>query len=368
MAAPTPQDFAGWQGLLDAWIDDIGYPRNLLGDFRLEPKYEEPPNPLVEFGAFKGAPKWRRPGQAPTQAGRDALLTLTAVQGDTGFASVEQQRHLVATAPTAYDLKSLVRVNAEEMRHGLQMAHILMTHFGRTGAIEAQKLLERRATRGERLLKAFNDPVRHWLDFFCYTAFMDRDGKYQLTMLQRSGFHPLAASMGPMLKEEAFHLGTGFTGVKRIVQAGLVPIPVLQTYVNWWVTAAYDCFGTDSSTSAQWAYEWGLKGRFDEATNPQPAPRERLNEYNRSLYAAEVADLLCKINQARAPGQPALRAPSTRFHRRVGPDAGQPYSTTGARLSDTSYADHLRETLPTGEDEGLLAECFKEAWIAPRAA
>ena len=58
-------------------------------------------------------------------------------------------------------------------------------------------MLERRAFgKKNRLLNAFNDDVTHWLDFFAYTNFMDRDGKFQLTMLSHSSFAPLAASMG----------------------------------------------------------------------------------------------------------------------------------------------------------------------------
>ena len=34
---------------------------------------------------------------------RDALVSMITVQGDTEFASVEQQRHLLASAPTDFD-------------------------------------------------------------------------------------------------------------------------------------------------------------------------------------------------------------------------------------------------------------------------
>src|SRR5207302_1162552 len=81
--------------------------------------------------------------------------------------------------------------------------------FGDEGKREAAKLLERRADEGERLLGSFNELVDNWLDFFTYTQFIDRDGKFQLTMLSTSAFDPLSRSMNPMLKEESFHLGTG---------------------------------------------------------------------------------------------------------------------------------------------------------------
>src|SRR5438876_5795878 len=73
-----------------------------------------------------------------------------------------------------------MRVMTEEMRHGWQMSYLLCAHFGDEGKREAAKLLERRADEGERLLGSFNEIVATWLDFFTYTQFIDRDGKFQL--------------------------------------------------------------------------------------------------------------------------------------------------------------------------------------------
>jgi hypothetical protein len=92
----------------------------------------------IRFGAFKGQLRWKSLQHIPDQRIRDSLEQLIVVQGDTEFASVEQQRNLLATAPTDYDLDCLARVMCEEMRHGVQMSHILITHFGYSGRIEAQ--------------------------------------------------------------------------------------------------------------------------------------------------------------------------------------------------------------------------------------
>ena len=62
----------------------------------------------------------REHSQVPHQNIRD-LVAMITVQGDTEFASVEQQRHLLETAPTDYDPCS-GRIMAEEQRHGWQMA------------------------------------------------------------------------------------------------------------------------------------------------------------------------------------------------------------------------------------------------------
>ncbi|MGH7830392.1 MAG: Phenylacetic acid catabolic protein, partial [Candidatus Binatia bacterium] len=252
--------FDDWVDYFREWQKDIGYDPSLLGDYKFETKLGELHSPEIEFGDFRGQRKWERAGQIPNQSIRDALLNLIVYQGDTEFASVEQQRNLLDTAPTDYDRQALVRVNSEEMRHGWQMCYLLVTYFGDSGKLEAQKLLERRASEGNRLLGSFNEPVKNWLDFFTYTQFVDRDGKYQLTMLSHSSFAPLAQSVTAMLKEESFHMFTGNTGLTRIVRAGKIPIPIVQKYFNKWLSTAVDLFGTDHSSSAQWAYVWGLKG------------------------------------------------------------------------------------------------------------
>ena len=79
----------------------------------------------------------------------------------------------------------------EEMRHGWQMCALLVDYFGYSGKVEAQKMLERRAFENKRLLGAFNVDVDNWIDFFTYTDFVDRDGKFQLQMLKYSAFAPL---------------------------------------------------------------------------------------------------------------------------------------------------------------------------------
>ena len=172
--------FDDWIDMLKEWQHDIGLDRDLIERFmpgyRFEAKYGELPTPEIYFGDFKGDRRWERVREIPDQRMRDAVLNMVVYQGDTEFASNEQQRFLVNNAPTEYDLASLVRIMVEETRHGYQMCHLMVEHFGSEGKIEAQKMLERRAFgKKNRLLNAFNEDVTHWLDFFAYTNFMDRD-------------------------------------------------------------------------------------------------------------------------------------------------------------------------------------------------
>jgi benzoyl-CoA 2,3-dioxygenase component B len=356
--------FEDWIEYFRAWQRDIGYDASLLGDYKFETKLGEVHSPEIEFGDFKGQPKWERVEEIPNQSIRDALLNLIVYQGDTEFASVEQQKNLVDTAPTDYDRQSLIRVNSEEMRHGWQMCYLLATYFGDSGKLEAQKLLERRAAKGNRLLGSFNEPLNNWLDFFTYTQFVDRDGKFQLTMLSHSSFDPLARSVTAMLKEEFFHMFTGNTGLTRIVRAGKIPIPVIQKYFNKWLSTAYDLFGTDHSSSAHWTYVWGLKGRYDEHDAQGPAEKDRLNEMARGHFLVECQRLVEGLNQHIPEDQPRLFVPDLKFRRSIGEFAGKPYGVTGELLSPQQYQKHLEGVLPGPQDERLLNEIFEgKGWV-----
>jgi benzoyl-CoA 2,3-dioxygenase component B len=302
---------------------------------------------------------------------RDALVSMITVQGDTEFASVEQQRHLLATAPTDYDRYAAARIMAEEQRHGWQMAYLLMTYFGQQGRREAQKLLERNAQDGDRLLGAFNRPMPHWLDFFCYTMFVDRDGKFQLGMLSTSAFKPLAASMGPMLKEESFHLGTGSNGLRRIIKAGVVPLDMLQRYINKWVSTAHDLFGVDESSSAHWAYVWGIKGRWDERKKLDAdieVSKETLNEEARQNYHDEIVREVKKLCGYLPDGNIDLYVPHENFHREIGTFKRQRYTVEGTLFqgSDEAWDTYISNHLPTAQDEEDLKEIFKQQWVAEK--
>ena len=365
-----PTNFEAWIEEFNDWQTRIGFDPSWLGDYRFDIKFDwDTAGGEIEFGDFEGMPKWERRMQIPQQNITDAIITMVSVQGDTEFASVEQQNHLLETAPTEYDKKSALRIMCEEQRHGWQMAYLLCTFFGEQGVREAAKLLERNAQEGTRILGSFNEPIDHWLDFFMFTHFIDRDGKYQLKMLSTSSFKPLAASMGPMLKEESFHLGTGANGLRRVVKQGVIPCSLIQKYINKWVSTGLDLFGTDDSSSAQWAYVYGIKGRYDEREAGIEADREHLNEASRELYFQELREEMRRISKARKEGEPELYIPSDKFKRGIGKYAGKNYTVEGESFdgSEEEYQKYLDSVLPTEEDEETLVNVYmKEDWIQYR--
>jgi benzoyl-CoA 2,3-epoxidase subunit B len=361
--------FSDWVGLFDQWRKEIGVDRDEIASFKFDTLYGAIETEEIQFGSYKGRRKWENLRQVPTQQMRDALMNMIVYQGDTEFASVEQQRHLFETAPTDWDRRALTRVMIEEMRHGWQMCALLLDHFGYSGKVEAQKMLERRAFENERLLGAFNVDVDNWMDFFAYTDFVDRDGKFQLQMLKYSAFAPLGRSMSYMLREEAFHMGTGNDGLRRIVQAGVIPGWLIQKYLNKWISCSYDLFGTDHSSSAHWAYVWGIKGRYDEPKNAEPAKLDELNNYNRHLYRDEVAGLVERLNGFKKTGEDELYTPDIRFNRAIGQFAGQTFhAITGEPLSEKEYTEHFHEVMPSAEDKKLLLEIIanERNWIAEK--
>jgi len=361
--------FSDWVGLFEEWRKEIGVNPQEVQDFKFETLYGAIETEEIQFGYYKGRRKWETLRQIPTQNMRDALMNMIVYQGDTEFASVEQQRFLLETAPTDYDRRAIIRVMIEEMRHGWQMCALLIEHFGTTGKVEAQKMLERRAFENRRLLNAFNENVDNWMDFFAYTDFVDRDGKFQLQMLKYSGFAPLGRSMSYMLREEAFHMGTGDTGIRRIVEAGKIPVWLIQKYLNKWISESHDLFGTDHSSSAHWAYVWGLKGRYDEPKNGTEADLDDINDYNRKLYHDEVAGLIERFNNTLPEATPRLYAPDIKFNRSIGKWAELMFNPeTGEPVEEKEYKERLGEWLPNADDKKLLLELIanEKNWIAPR--
>lgn len=231
----------------------------------------------VGFGDEPNRPVWQQvPGEL-----RDQIRRLIVVQADTEPASVEQQRLLARTAPSLYDMRNLFQVNVEEGRHLWAMVYLLHRYFGRDGREEANELLQRRSG-GEkpRILETFNEPIAHWLDFFMFAMFTDRDGKFQLGSLAESGFDPLARTCQFMLTEEAHHLFVGENGIDRVIKRtcelmklnesqdarkqGGIDLPTIQRSINFWFSSSLDLFGGENSSNAAKSFASGLKGRYQE--------------------------------------------------------------------------------------------------------
>jgi benzoyl-CoA 2,3-dioxygenase component B len=399
-------DPEGW-----AVYDYVRMPEYRWGIFLVPPK----PDRRIGFGDHRGRPVWNEvPGEF-----RKELRRIIVVQADTEPASVEQQRLLGHTAPSLYDLRNLFQVNVEEGRHLWAMVYLLHKYFGRDGREEAEDLLVRRSGHPDnpRILNSFNKPVRDWLDFFCFTMFMDRDGKYQLAALAESGFDPLSRTTQFMLTEEAHHLFVGETGIERVVKrtaqlmrqdpnedvtnCGGIPLDIIQKYINEWFSAALDLFGSEDSSNAAMYFAAGLKGRFREEDLwedhvalqgsyvlevPEPSGQMRtveipmrraMNQLLRDAFVADCERALARWNKVleREGIAARLRLPSQRFNRGVGFYAGYRFSPTGELLDEAQWQARRDEFLPSEKDrayvQSLMVPVYERGkfanWIAPPA-
>lgn len=373
---------------------------------------ERNPERTIAFGKHKGEPVWQEvPGEY-----RAELMRLITVQGDTEPASVEQQRILGHTAPSLYDLRNLFQVNVEEGRHLWAMVYLLQAYFGREGREEAEQLLKRNSgdLDSPRILGAFNEKTTDWLQFFMFTYFTDRDGKYQLGTLKESAFDPLARTCEFMLKEEAHHMFVGTTGVQRTVERtaqlmiehgtddifeyGGIPLTVIQKYLNFQYSVSMDLFGSEQSTNAAAYFTGGLKGRWQETRRKddhvlkESTYRMRvvkdgkiveeevpyltaLNLDLRDEYVADCQNGVRRWNQALedAGCRQRLILPHEGFNRRVGNFAGHHVSPKGELLTQEQWEASVDDWLPSDEDREKVAALMVAhyepgefaGWIAP---
>lgn len=369
----------------------------------------------VNFGDHKGEAAWQQvPGEY-----RSALRRIIVTQGDTEPASVEQQKLLGATCPSLYDLRNLFQVNVEEGRHLWAMVYLLHRYFGRDGREEAEALLQRRSgdANNPRILSAFNEKTSHWLAFYMFAFFTDRDGKFQLAALAESGFDPLARTTKFMLTEEAHHLFVGEAGVARVLQRtcevmrdrkisdpaevraqGVIDFETLQRMVNFHYSVTLDLYGSEISSNAASFYTAGLKGRYEETkladdhslnnnvytvlevvdgriVDRQVPALTALNARLRDDFAREIQAAVDRWN--RIPERHGLpfrvTIPHQGFHRKIGNFAGQFVSPDGRILSKEEWEHRVQDWLPSDEDHafvgslmGRVIEPGKFAnWIAP---
>jgi benzoyl-CoA 2,3-dioxygenase component B len=393
----------GW-----AHFDYVKMPEYRWGIFLVPPD----PNAIIGFGDNYGKPAYQDvPGEF-----RNALRRIIVTQGDTEPASVEQQRRLGHTCPSLYDLRNLFQVNVEEGRHLWAMVYLLQRYFGRDGREEAEELLQRRSGHPDkpRILQAFNQPCDDWLNFYCFTMFTDRDGKYQLCALAESGFEPLTRTCQFMLTEEAHHMFVGETGIGRVVkrtaqlmreskngdvrELGGIPLDIIQRYINFWYSYSLDLFGGEISSNAADFFAAGLKGRFKEQKKytdhiaaegvsvietvengqltPQEVPlRNALNEVLRQEYVKDSERALERWNKFIVDEgvEARLYLPSTRFHRHVGVYAGHYFDIDGNLISREEFERRSGEWLPTTDDREYVRSLMTPVtehgkianWIAP---
>jgi 1,2-phenylacetyl-CoA epoxidase catalytic subunit len=320
----------------------------------------------IECGEFKGKPKYQRAAEMqPEQAHH--LLAAVRAQASTEFGSIQQHRLTLARAQEEEEQFWILRMMAEELRHGYQMLHLLAEDdWSSVSKDSSSAMIEEilSMTTGSHVLGAFNIDFDSFVDNVVFCALIDRVGKYQLTMQKQSAYQPMAESMPQMLREEAFHLASGVVPMRRWMTSaardeGFVTVDMLQRALNKWMPRGVEMFGDERGGGTNVRY--GLKPMknaeaqrlyYDEV---EKMVRDVNMRYLRArLPALSLADAPAVLDRILA-GETVegvrrdnlLHLPHVEYFRRRGQPAFRMVGAAGEVFTDLhAYLRHLEQTLP----------------------
>lgn len=218
---------------------------------------------------------------------------------------------------------------------------------------------------GSHVLAAFNLEYDSFVDNVVFCAFIDRVGKYQLTMQKVCAYKPFAASMPPMLKEEAFHLASGVMPLRRWVEKAakgdaFITMPAIQRSIGKWFVRGIEMFGRE--TGGEEIVRMGIKDRTNGVAIDQYVAecQQMLDDLNKRYVRVrlpntsdEEAEALVArlVREGEAVDgispEAMLRLPDRRFFRRRGEPAYQRIGFDGETYPDVdAYVRHLASVLP----------------------
>lgn len=255
----------------DAYLPDYGFLMdNWEKHFPNEPKFqlcafrEMGMCTEIECGDMKGKPKFTRAADMLPEQSHHLFGAIRA-QASTEFGSIQQHRLTLARAQEEEEQFWILRMMAEELRHGYQMLHLLVEDDWSSVSKESpadmiEDILS--MNTGSHLLGAFNIDFDSFVDNVVFCALIDRVGKYQLAMQKVSAYQPMAESMPQMLREEAFHLAAGVVPMRRFMMGAargeaFVTVEVLQKAINKWLPRGLEMFGDERGGGTNVRY--GLK-------------------------------------------------------------------------------------------------------------
>jgi hypothetical protein len=238
-----------------------------------------------------------------------------------------------------------------------------------SGGVNGEQMVEEILSMqtGNHVLDAFNLDYDSFIDNITFAGLVDRVGKYQLTMQKVCAYKPMADSMPPMLREEAFHLAAGVIPMRRWAQKAaqgdpLITMRAMQHAVNKWYPRALEMFGDErgGDTNVRFGFK-DLKNREAQDRYIEEV-RKMLRDINaRYLRARFPGDAPEKIDAVldeleRSHGahqgvawEDLLRLPDRRFFRRKGESAFSMIGIDGETFTDAeTYLRYLAANLNEG--------------------
>jgi benzoyl-CoA 2,3-dioxygenase component B len=331
----------------------------------------------IQYGRFTGKPKIEQAGEMVGNMFYSARDIIRA-QASTELGSIQQHRLTLEQAPTEQMKVAVLRIMAEELRHAYQMFWVFDHDptWKKPGHpdIASETLDELLSmTLGNHVLDAFNIPFHNFLDNIVFATFIDLVGKYQLEMQKVFSYAPMGRSMGPMLSEEGYHIGSGRGFLRDLAVAATndgakYSLQEIQKVLNAWIPRGVEMFGNERGGETSVAF--GFKDR-----NNGTAQSEYYNEVREVVELVNVAIAQARVSEISAPDarslvrevqdtcetmkgvspEDLLYVPDTKFFRSRGMEelVYMPYDVRGELLMESGkpisgerYLDYLATTLP----------------------
>ena len=324
----------------------------------------------IHFGRMAGQPRIERAGDMVGNMFYTARDIIRA-QASTELGSIQQHRLTLEEAPTDQMKMAVLRIMAEELRHAYQMFWVLDhdKSWKKPGHPDiAKETMEELLAMelGNHVLDAFNIPFTNFLDNVVFATVIDLVGKYQLEMQKVFSYAPMARSMGPMLSEEGFHIGSGRGFLRELAVAAHADgarfsIRDIQKTLNAWLPRGVEMFGNERGGETSIAF--GFKDR-----NNGTAQSEYYNEVREVIELVNVAvaqhlvkdlgaaDARSLVREVQDTGEAIkgvkpedlLFVPDPKFYRQRGMDdvVFMPYDVYGNLMPEDQYLDYLRVNLP----------------------
>lgn len=349
-----------------------------VAPFQLLAKVGDVQSEVIELGQYAGKKRFENAKEMVGNAFFSARDIVRA-QCSTELGSIQQHRLTLDKAVSDKGKFAVLRIMAEELRHAYQMFWVLdqdptwkKPGLGDVAKQTIEELLSMEL--GGHVLDAFNIDFNDFLDNVTYATVIDLVGKYQLEMQQVFSYAPMARSMGPMLQEEAFHLGSGRKLLKEIGQMaargeGDYSVEDLQRSLCLWYPRGLEMFGNE--LGGETAVTFGFKDKTNGTAQSEYVDEVRGVVRNVNVAMVQVRipgisreDAHALIDEVERAGDPKqgitaadlLLLPDRKFFRKRGPEEyvfkpydirGQLLTEKGRELSPEGYLRYLSTTLPS---------------------
>lgn len=334
--------------------------------FNLCAKVSHVKNDLILQGKYQGKQKFTQAREMRGSMLYQALRIIKA-QCSTELGSIQQHSDTVDASYSDYARFSVLRIMAEELRHAYQMFWVLShdSTWASTGDKRiADNLMDELLSMntGSHVLDAFNISFTDALDNIAFACFIDRVGKFQLSMQEEFAYAPMSASMRPMLKEEAFHLKTGWEILREIAIAAALnntswTLNDIQRKINLWYPRALEMFGNSEGGESNIQFSFKTTSNADAIQGYIKEVESLMNILNASIIGALHPDLGRDDIKKLLASEPPLYLPSARFLRiRSAAEEHQQqrvFDVFGKEISLHNYGEYLTKVLP---EKFLLTE------------